>query len=213
MEIRRYESDLLLSNMFIVIEGGHAVVIDPFRDTTPGDRLKIDKIILTHEHYDHISGVNTWREKNRAPVLCSKACAESIQDCRMNMAYLFEGFCELQTWIKVEKKPNADSFYTCSADEVFEDRFDFQWKSHDFHLFEVPGHSAGSIGIMIDGKYFFSGDSLFENWDIELRFPGGNREKWESIGKPRMDSLPKGLKVYPGHFHDFIYQGRKKERE
>lgn len=209
MEIRRYESDLLSSNMFVVVEGMRAIVIDPFRDTTPVKGLRFDKIILTHEHYDHISGVNMWKEKTGAPVLCSKACAENIQDCRKNMAHLFKEFCELQTWFKVEKKPDMDRFYTCSSDEVFEDRVEFQWEGHDFHLFEVPGHSMGSIGIILDDKCFFSGDSLFGNREIELRFPGGNRKKWESIGKPRIDSLPKRLKVYPGHFNDFIYQGRE----
>lgn len=51
MEIKRFESDMMASNMYLLSENGHAVVIDPCRDTSPGSGLKTDALILTHEHY------------------------------------------------------------------------------------------------------------------------------------------------------------------
>ena len=36
MEIRRYESDLLVSNMYLIVEENAAIVIDPYRDVSPG---------------------------------------------------------------------------------------------------------------------------------------------------------------------------------
>ena len=33
----------------------------------------LDRILLTHEHYDHISGVTLLREKTGGRVLCSRA--------------------------------------------------------------------------------------------------------------------------------------------
>ena len=62
IEIKRYVSGLLSSNMYVIIEGDHAIVIDPFADTTPSEGSIIDYILLTHEHYDHISGVNVWKK-------------------------------------------------------------------------------------------------------------------------------------------------------
>lgn len=41
MEIKRFESDMMASNMYLPSENGHAVVIDPCRDTSwfrPEDR-------------------------------------------------------------------------------------------------------------------------------------------------------------------------------
>ena len=64
----------------------------------------------------------------------------------------------------------------------------------------------GSIGILLDGTHFFSGDSLMENSEIELRMPGGSRKKWKEIGEPRLKQIPDGIRVYPGHFEDFIYK-------
>ena len=205
MEIKQFESQILSSNMYVITEGKHAIVIDPFQNLKPSEGLIIDKIILTHEHYDHISGVNDWKTETGAPVLCSKACAKNIQNPRQNMARLFEVFCELQTWMAIDKMPEVDENYSCTADEIFEDELDFEWQGHTFHLIELPGHSEGSIGIFLDGNQFFSGDSLIEGKEIELRFPGGSRTKWEKIGVPRLAKVPNGTKVYPGHFNKFFY--------
>lgn len=206
MEIRRYESDLLRSNMYVIVEGTHAIVIDPFRSTDAAEGLHIDRILLTHEHYDHISGVRLWQEKTEAPVLCSRACSERITSARKNLARLFDAFCDLQTWIKLDKKPDSDPAYTCKADEVFDGEMQLDWQGHRFRLFEMPGHSPGSMGILVDDSCFFSGDSVMEDSEIELRLPGGSREQWETVGRRRLEELPADVRVYPGHFHSFPYQ-------
>ena len=203
MLISRYESPFLKSNMYIVREGGHAIVLDPFQNTDPAEGLEIDKIILTHEHYDHISGVNLWKEKTHAPVLCSAACAENIKNPTKNLARIFEIFCELQTWVRIETPPEYEPGYTCSADEIFTDEFSFGWAGHQWELFEIPGHSRGSIGVMLDGSCFFSGDSLLENDVTETRLPGGSTRQWYETGRPRLEKLPSGIRVYPGHFKSF----------
>lgn len=204
IEIRRYISGLLSSNMYVLVEGGRAVVIDPFEDISPAEGLTVDFILLTHEHYDHISGVNAWKEATGASVLCSKACAENIQSPRKNLARHFKEFCELQSWIALEEIPESDPDYACSADQFFEDQMNMRWQGHELLFFEIPGHSQGSIGIVLDGTDFFSGDSLMENSDIELRMPGGSSKKWSEIGCKRIGAIPEGTRVWPGHFDSFI---------
>lgn len=211
MEIKRYESNLLLSNMYIVIEDGHAIVIDPYEDTDPGKGLIVDYILLTHEHYDHISGVKKWKEKNNAKVVCSLSCSKNIVNPRKSFASFFDVFCELQTWIEINNIPAVEEGYVCHADEVFSGEKEIEWMGHSICMFELPGHSMGSIGIIIDNKHFFSGDSLMKDYEIELRMPGGSREQWESIGKPRIDALPDGIMVYPGHFEEFVYLKKRRE--
>lgn len=210
MEIKRYVSGLLSSNMYVVREGNHAIVIDPFEDTTPSEGLIIDYLILTHEHYDHISGVNVWKEKTGARVLCSKACADNIQNPKKNLSNHFKEFCELQTWIKIDEIPASDPNYSCCADKTFEDRLITNWMGHALDLFEIPGHSQGSIGILIDDSDFFSGDSLMENSEIELRMPGGSRKKWNEVGSKRIEKIPDGMTIWPGHFNRFVLQDNMK---
>ena len=192
--------------MYVAVEGNHAIVIDPYRDTSSAESLIIDKIILTHEHYDHISGVNLWKERTGAQVLCSRSCAENIWNPRKNLSAYFKEFCELQTWMELEELPQSDPEYSCEADESFDNEMLYEWQGHEWHLFEMPGHSLGSVGILLDGAYFFSGDSLMENSEIELKIPGGSRKKWKEIGEPRLRKIPSGIRVCPGHFQEFTYK-------
>ncbi len=192
--------------MYVIQEDGHAVVIDPARDIAPGKDLKIDLMIVTHEHYDHISGVNAWKEKYRAPLLCSSTCAARLTDPGKNRARHFDAFCELQTWMKLEKLPDIDTAYACQADRVFKDEMFFSWQKHQIRLIEIPGHSPGGIGIYLDNDAFFSGDSLIKDCEIELRFPGGSRKQWLELGEPQIKAVPKGTRIYPGHFESFILE-------
>ena len=143
--------------MYVIAEGKHAIVIDPFVYTEAGTNLIVDYIILTHEHYDHISGVNVWKTFTNAPVLCSRMCAENIQNPKKNLAKHFKEFCALQTWLKQDIIPEFPSDYKCFADKWFEGELVFQWQGHIVSLFEIPGHSQGSIGILLDDKDFFRG--------------------------------------------------------
>lgn len=210
MDIKRYESELISSNMYVITERGHAIVIDPFDHIEPIEGLVIDYILLTHEHYDHISGVNLWKSVTKANVLCSEKCAERIQNPRKNFARYFKEFCDLQTWIELDKIPAHNSEYYCSADETFKDKKEYEWQGHTIQLIEIPGHSLGSIMIIIDNEHVFSGDSIMENSEIELRMPGGSKKQWNEVGRQRIQKLPDGIHIYPGHFNDFVY---KKEGE
>ncbi len=204
MRIEKVDSGLLHSCMYIVEETGHAIVIDPCKNTDAAADLQVDYLIVTHEHYDHISGVNEWKEKTGAPLLCSKACAENIENEKRNMSRYFDVFCAMQTWMPAEEMHITPVSYCCKADMTFEDKTSFRWQGHTVSLMEIPGHSLGSIGITLDDTDFFSGDSLLENSAIELRFPGGSAAKWEEIGKGRIDAIPEGMRIWPGHFNSFI---------
>ena len=204
MDIRRYDSGILASNMYILSENGHAVVIDPARIVPTEEDLQVDLLIITHEHYDHISGVNAWKEEYRAPLLCSEICAERITDARKNQARYFDAFCKIQSWTQREPVPEIDPAYSCKADLTFNDCLLFEWQGHRFRLIEIPGHSPGSIGIYVDENHFFSGDSLLKDAETELRFPSGSRKQWEEIGEPRIRAIPKGTVIWPGHFERFV---------
>lgn len=84
MIIERYDSGLLDSSMYVVSENGHAIIIDPCMDTSPAERFDIDYLLVTHEHYDHIFGVNAWKACCSAPLMCSEVCAERIRNSKKN---------------------------------------------------------------------------------------------------------------------------------
>jgi len=203
MEIKRYDSGILSSNMYVLADNDHAIIIDPSMDTLPGENLNVEMMIITHEHYDHISGVNVWKERFKVPLLCSESCANRITDPKTNLARYFDEICEMQSWMQVGILPSIDYSYKCKAEKIFRDKTEFEWMGHSIRLIEIPGHSPGSIGVYVDYTHFFSGDSFFKDIEIELRFPGGSRKQWIEVGEPRIKALPKGTIIWPGHFEAF----------
>lgn len=211
MDILRKESELLDSNMYLIKENDHVIIIDPCQELSIyEEQCCYDLIILTHEHYDHISGVNLWKKKTGAKVLCSCLCAENIKNPKKNMSHHFDVFYDLQNFVEVSKRIVVDD-YICEADETFNEQTNFIWQGHSVKLYECPGHSKGSILIIIDGKYLFSGDSILKNYLTECRFPGGSKKDWETIGFPLIKSLDNSMEVYPGHFESFKLKDKRWE--
>ena len=64
---------------------------------------------------------------------------------------------------------------------------------------ELPGHSVGGIGIIIDDHHVFSGDNFIPNVPTITRLPGGSKKSYEEITKVFYDNLLCGTVIYPGH--------------
>lgn len=132
------------SRMYILMERKKALIIDPCISeetqlTLNENRVTELLVLLTHEHYNHVSGVN-WLPGNFpfVQVVCSSKCAE-------------------EQW---------------------------SWEGHSLLLKETPGHSKGSICIILDERYLFSGDSLVTGYPTVTRLPGGSKQEYEAVTLP-----------------------------
>lgn len=203
IEVLTINNDMVFSNMYILKENNHIIVIDPCVYDIDLEDAVLDYILLTHEHYDHISGVNYLKEKYNCDVICSNVCANNIQNSRKNLSSFFKAFCELQTMIKIEH-PIDDVVYECSADITFDETTCFEWQGNKIEMISTPGHSLGSSCIIVNKNMLFSGDSLFKSYPTVTGIPGGSKKKWLNKTLPFLRSLPKNMTVYPGHFEEFL---------
>lgn len=203
MEIETIESPYLKSNMYVLTENDHAILIDPCENYQTGKRIKIDYILLTHEHYDHISGVNYWKSLTDARIICSYQCSQNIINAKKNLSKYFDIFCHLQTWIKDIENKKVNPYECMAADIVFNEQMEMNWQAHKFILFEAPGHSKGSCCILLDGGWLFSGDALMKDYPIAYGPSGGSKKDWINKSKSILQSLPKDIIVMPGHFESF----------
>lgn len=213
MEIIKCNHEPQWSNMYILKEGSHAVLIDPCRgsgmdsaDIDVVNGCRVDYILLTHEHYDHISGVNYWKDITGAKVVCSGACSCGLTDPSINLSSIFQQFCAIQSVRDIDLAAIQNVDYVCQADITYESNYELQWEGNSIEFFVLPGHSAGSSGILANNLFLFAGDSLLRDYPVTGCFVGSSGADWQKISLPQLKRLPKNLHVYPGHFEDFALQ-------
>jgi glyoxylase-like metal-dependent hydrolase (beta-lactamase superfamily II) len=105
---------------------------------------KIDFVIPTHYHDDHIAGIPLLQQKYNIKVYA----LENMADVLENPTHYRIG-CLIDTPIKV--------------DRVLKDGEVFKWDDYEFQVFHFPGQTEYHMGLFgkIDGKTaFFVGDSM-----------------------------------------------------
>ena len=187
------------SNMFTLISGKDAVVFDPNEDE---DLLVLFKdkgiekvhILLTHGHYDHICGVEWLKEHTVASVFCQAMCADRLANSKRPLSRL------VAMVLAVEDM---------KEDITFDKEADIKVGELKFHVTSTPGHSEGSSCYQLFDKMVFTGDTLLKDYPVILKFPGGNKEDYESKALPFLQSLPKDCVIMPGHGDPFILKETK----
>lgn len=206
MEILTFTTPYLSAHCYLLTENGHGVLIDPcemdeIKAVLQSKNIVVDRALLTHEHDDHIIGVDWVKNTLHAPVVCSFSCAANMQDPRINYSYYYEltksAMDELVTDQSVTIMP-----FSCTADESFEGKLRLEWQGHTLLLHETPGHTRGSICILLDDRALFTGDTLMPV-PTETRFKTGSRKDFNEISVPYLKSLDPALTVYPGHYEPF----------
>lgn len=206
MIVERFVVDNFLSNAYLVyskfsLREKKAIVIDPNISEELTERIKsLDiselLIILTHEHFDHTTGVTGLQISFNCKVLCQKHCAEKISTKRNNRPLsIMSGNSDARDYLYYEP-------YEINTDESFDKELFLDWCSHKLSFIHTPGHAKGACCIKIE-NIIFVGDNLLPNRPVITRFPGGSQEDYENITLPYLRTIPFDTIVYPGHYESF----------
>lgn len=198
---------LTQSNCYIILSGTHALFIDPNNDSLISScisnyKLNPETVLLTHEHCDHIGGLNTLRRTHNVTVIASTACSEGLQSTKKNMSRIMETYLYFKSngHLRISYPP-----FICShADITFDKNFHYDWHDHYFDLITIPGHTPGSSCIILDGTVLFSGDYFIPGEEVVTRLPGSDEAAYKKTGKSLLRSLPSPLWTYPGHGRPFL---------
>lgn len=194
------------SNCYILAEDKHSVVIDPGESEQLLQILKKNEwepelILLTHEHCDHMAGLDALRDAYpQARFAATAVCNSGIQSMRLNMSRIMEVYLYFRGKPGIHYEP----FVCRPADEIIAEDEQLHWRGHTLRLVPLPGHTPGSVGIFLDEKTFFCGDYLIPGEDPILRFPGGDAKIYEEITAPFLRSLLPGTRICPGHRESFV---------
>lgn len=188
------------SHCYMISADRNVILIDPvLTDETEKVFKSISEkhihVILTHEHFDHISGVPLLKKISDAAVYCNNACSEKIKKPSKNLSdkadviALFNHAAVHGTVLP----------FSCEADICFEDEYTLSVEGHSVKMITTPGHTDGSICIILDNEILFSGDSLLDTPTI-TRLPGGSKKDFQNITLPFFRSQAENIRmVFPGH--------------
>lgn len=202
------------SNMYVLFAEKEALIIDPHKndELTELIRLKgIEKvtILLTHEHHDHTTGVYWYQEHFDCTLICQQNAAEYMskkQYLRPTLIAFILGEEDYNNGTNVYEEFKR-SFVPCqySADVTYSEQYAFNWQGYGFEFYHIPGHSAGSSLIVLDGECAFTGDSLLKDLPVIIRFPGSNKVDYLKVTLPLLNRvLAPDMTILPGHGKPFI---------
>ncbi len=183
------------SNVFLLRNRQSTILID----TSAGfmwkalqrnlDQLGIDRIdllILTHSHFDHAANAHKIKERYNAQVI--------IHDSEAG--YLLAGTNILpagtnpitKTIVRVLARQfiSFARYQPCKADLAVDSNYDLSGYGFNAYLMHTPGHTKGSLSLIIDNEIAIVGDTMFGifPWTIFPPFASDPRQmvkSWEKL--------------------------------
>ena len=147
------------------------------------NELKIESILLTHAHIDHVLGLQWAHDTYKVPVLLHEV-EQEILDRNPFTAKQYGLFMKP---IEGEKK------YIQEGEKL-------NLGNDEFEILYVPGHSPGHIAFHnTDQKIVLSGDVLFEGSIGRTDLYKGDYEQLIDSIKTKLFALAPETKVYSGH--------------
>lgn len=204
-KIKKYVFPYIDSNMYILIENGEALVIDPHISNDAYRYLQKEHvrkalILLTHEHFDHTCGIPWFREHYETAVICQEEALDARRQkhfCRPMVVSLI--LSDRGEGEKMKRLEEEYSPHTFTAEQTFEKELSFMWQGHTIRMEHLPGHSPASSLITLDEMCVFTGDSLIPDAEPTIRWPWSDAKAYHEKALPRLLQIPEEYMVYPGH--------------
>lgn len=178
------------TNCYIVNKEGSkkCIVIDPGEEAEKianyiqKREMKLEGILLTHGHFDHITGV---------PRLLSLLGGK---------VYAYEEERELLAEPQQNVSAEVGNPLALQPDVFLKNNQKFSLADITFEVIHTPGHTQGSCCYYCrEDQLLFSGDTVFMESVGRTDLPTGNSKKLLDSLRNQVLVLPDEVKIYPGH--------------
>ncbi len=158
------------SNVFLVRAEGLTILID----TSPAlfkqqllNKIRnenidsIDYLILTHTHFDHAGNAATIKEKYAAKIIVHHLEGEYLKSGSSPVPAGTNSFTKWAVKQQVDFAAKFFAYKGCNADILVSDVQELPIKIGHLQIIHTPGHSSGSLSLIIDNEIALVGDTLF----------------------------------------------------
>ncbi len=169
----------------------HGFLIDPgaeadkILDVIRKNKWTIEKILLTHGHFDHTEAVEVISSKLQIPYLIHAEGKKYLESTHYNLSK----YCKKNVILnKAEYFQNGDEI--CLPNNP-----NFKLK-----VIHTPGHTEDSVTFYSEtDSVAFVGDTIFLGSIGNTEYPGGNRTQLQNSIMKKIFTLPEETVLYPGH--------------
>jgi hydroxyacylglutathione hydrolase len=191
MDVRMFTLGPVAENSYVFRRDGsdRALIVDPGDEP---DKLlgaidalgvKLEGILLTHTHFDHIGAVAPVAAATGAPVWCPEIEVPVLAD--INSFVPWPGFGPFESY---------DADHTVSGGEKLE------LAGLEIDVIFTPGHSPGHVTYSVASEQaLFSGDVLFQGSVGRTDLPGGDWGTLLQSIRTLVEGHPPETTVNPGH--------------
>jgi len=178
------------TNCFVLSVGKACWIVDAgfdpstMLDAIDRQGLKVEKVVLTHAHLDHIAGLHAVRQRHPdVPIFIHADEEEFLTDTRLNLSAAF-----VQPVVAPDATDLMHHGDTLSLNGI------------SFQVRHTPGHSPGGITLyQPDNSLAIVGDTLFAGSIGRFDFPTSDGPRLMQSISEQLMSLPDDTRVLPGH--------------
>ena len=204
MEIKVFVEGPVDANNYLIIDekSKEAVLIDcssgrqEFINSIKNSGVNLKYILLTHGHFDHILGVDKFKDVFGTDAYIAKEDIEQVELTPKFMPIL----------------AGMESVEIKSIHNYLKDGDIIKVGDIEIKAIATPGHTPGGMSYLIGDK-LFSGDTLFHRSIGRCDFPGGSLDTIIKSIKEKLFTLPDDTEVFPGHGEKTTIAYEKKYNE
>jgi len=180
----------LETNCYVLRSDEDCWVVDPAMDAGPlldllaGQNVRPGKVLLTHGHGDHISGIGPLKAAFPAiEIVCPAEDAEMLGDAEANMSAAFG--------VPLTVGP---------PDELVRPGLTLTLGRSPWSVLDTSGHTRGGVSYYCPAeKVVLTGDALFAGSIGRTDVPGASAARLLANVRTNLLSLSDDVRVLPGH--------------
>ena len=189
--VKNFHVGPIQTNCYFMInqETKQGVVVDPgddaqmlYRQIKALDFVP-EAILLTHGHFDHVTGTQELRELTGAKVYIHETERLTVEE---TITHMFPQMGNSGKKVPVDEWMAGEPVLEIAGFRI--------------HVYMTPGHTRGGVCYYFPAEgVLFSGDTLFASSIGRTDFAGGSYSALIWSVEEKLFVLPDETKVYPGH--------------